>query len=840
MDSPRTSSSGSSLPTRSESSRSKSLRSSSSSVSRPRPPPPRVRGERDSGESTLPDVQQKLLAHLMPREHHGSRGLRTALAITTERLESETRRADDAERRVAEVLRKLRLQHEATMFAQAEVSRAKEELTLYKFRLDEAQREILRANEAISDLQEQKDLAEAEAARARSTARKFREQQLIARAREEGRQEGFHEGFSRGTNIGFDEAAAADSSRDRRYGVPTIEEVPEEGEPRAPRYRAGTPGPTELRVRAPAPEYYNRAPAALTVPSERSPPPAVPPPRRPPSRSTLSRASQRNHVPDVAHHAPTLPVPTLVTPLNVPSPSHSRADTPIDMPVAHPAPRSLDDGEGEVPPPVPIHERAPSPAHPPVDVPPDGWIPLATGPNQAIFLPPPHELSRPVTPVSPTPPPPPMLQSAEPPQPVASSSAVPPPPQLISRDYAEIPVEGIPLTRSSASTRPMSPQSKASTTISQFDITNAPPRAQIRVSTSGRAPREDRQVSSPRGPRPRDDLPFIARSRAQEDSRGSQYSERSEREKGRSAMNPLEKLFKKRFLDKSQKESPPITPPVVPAIRIEAPSTPSTPHSSIMTTGTHPAFLSPELAAQQIAPLAPQDNIIIMRTEIPGYYPTISVDQPFVPPRPESIPADQEIPPPSGQFPRGFVPLTPPQAPSTLVANPIPVPSNTPVPVPPPSNPIPVPSNTPVPIPPPSNPLPVPMKEVVPIPTPHVYHTTLLPIPENGPIPVPVPSSQRGARTSTGSPRAALYDEAPIPAGVVYPEPPSRRVGSASGSGSGSGTGTPASSLSPKSQRGRLRRLDMRSPGANLSPLPMQFQFFAPLKSDTTSESMAL
>ena len=221
-----------------------------------------------------------------------------------------------------------------------------------------------------------------------------------------------------------------------------------------------------------------------------------------------------------------------------------------------------------------------------------------------------------------------------------------------------------------------------------------------------------------------------------------------------------------------------------------------------------------------------------MRTEIPGYYPTITLDQPFVPPRPDSIPAEYGIPPPGDQFPHGFIPLTPPRASSSLVANPIPVPSNTPVPVPPPSNPIPVPSNTPVPIPPPSNPLPVPMKEVVPIPTPHARRG-LLPIPENPSSPVPVP--QRGVRSSTGSPRAARYDEAPIPAGVVYPEPPSRRVGS--GSGSGSGTGTPASSLSPKSRRGRV---DMRSPGANLSPLPMQFQFFAPLKSDTTSESFRL
>ena len=207
-------------------------------------------------------------------------------------------------------------------------------------------------------------------------------------------------------------------------------------------------------------------------------------------RVSTSRASQRTHVPDTAHHAPTLPVPTVVTPLNLPSPSHSRADTPAGMPVAHPAPRSLD--SGSIPPPIPVRESTPSPSHPPVELPPDGWIPYASGPNEEILLPPPHELSGPLSPVieSPVLPPPPILHPANTPQPQASTSTAPPPPPGIVRDDPVIPPEGVPLTRSSAS-KPMSPQSKASTTLSQFDIISAPSKGKMRISTGGRAPGED-------------------------------------------------------------------------------------------------------------------------------------------------------------------------------------------------------------------------------------------------------------------------------------------------------------------------------------------------------------
>ena len=206
----------------------------------------------------------------------------------TDRMQSEKARAEDAERRIIEVLRKLRAAHEATMLAQAEASRAKEELTLYKYRLEDAQREIIRAQELVNELEQQKLEAEAEAARARSTARRYREQQLIARAREEGRHEGFQEGFSRGKDMGFEEAAEIEEPRERRYGMTTVEEVPdEEAQPRIPQYRSRTPGPAEIRVRTPAPEYRSQTPGPSTLSAGRVTPPAQP--RRPPSRCVFCR-----------------------------------------------------------------------------------------------------------------------------------------------------------------------------------------------------------------------------------------------------------------------------------------------------------------------------------------------------------------------------------------------------------------------------------------------------------------------------------------------------------------------------------------------------------------------
>ncbi|KAI0672122.1 hypothetical protein C8Q78DRAFT_1068743 [Trametes maxima] len=757
MDTFRSSSrSSGSLHSRSDTNPSKSLPSSGSGSSSPIP---RIRGERDY-DSLRSGAPSKPLSRLLSRDHHDTRSLRTLLA-TVERLESETRRADEAERRILEVFRKLRAAHEATMLAQADAARAREELTLYKYRLEDAQREITRAQEIINELEQERNAALDQAAHARKTARQYREEQLMARAREEGRQEGFQEGYYRGKGVGYQEAVVdtedAELVSDRRFQKRPVlvEEVEdEEGEIAPSRYRAGTPAPNfrsrtpapDIRVNTPGPEKRTRTPGPSSVTW------------RPPSRATQSRAGQKEqqHVSDAAHFAPTLPVPTLTTPVNVPSPSHSRAESVVPMPVADPPPPL---SEGDVPPPIPISEPQPSPVHPPMIIPPDNWIPYEDA-NGQIALPPPHELSRPVSPAfTPPPPPAPVLQTSTP-----QESHLHPRNYIYANPNAS---QSGTMSRSN-SNRPLSPLSKASTSISQFEL----------VAPRGKA----------RAARGREDMP------EPQNVAGSSNVEPS-------PITPLENEFRRR---KEYRRGNPSKDSVkVPDIVVESPSTPSTSRASSKSRTTHPSFLSPE---SNPPPLPPQDDIVVMRMEIPGYRPTV----PSGLYRPPQLSDDEEspvIPPlPEGQFPPGFVPLTPPIRPMSASDRPLPIPSDQPLPIPQ-RSPLPIPQSNPLPIPSPANgPLPIP-------------HHNPLPVPRKDP-PLPVPH-----RSASGTPGRQWYAEAPVPAGLVYPSPSSRRARTP---GPGPSVSSPPSSL-------RRGFRDLRSPGERLSPLPLQF--FAPLRSETNAST---
>ncbi|KAI0751118.1 hypothetical protein C8Q80DRAFT_1230311 [Daedaleopsis nitida] len=124
--------------------------------------------------------------------------LRKLLRAALERLDGETRRAQEAERRALELAQRFKIVNEARVSAQQEIERVHSELRMYKVQLDNAQREILRGSDLLKDLESQRDTAEASAARARSTARRLKEEQLMTRAREEGRKEGYTEGLKRG------------------------------------------------------------------------------------------------------------------------------------------------------------------------------------------------------------------------------------------------------------------------------------------------------------------------------------------------------------------------------------------------------------------------------------------------------------------------------------------------------------------------------------------------------------------------------------------------------------------------------------------------------------------
>ncbi|KAL4247068.1 hypothetical protein ABKN59_001377 [Abortiporus biennis] len=128
-----------------------------------------------------------------------SRGI---LRATLAKLDAETHRAQEAERRALEIAERFRVVNEARLTAQTELDRTKHELSLYKIQYTNAQQEIHRGQEILKDLEAQRDDAEASAARARTTARRLKEEQLMSFAREEGRKQGFEEGMRRGFEEG--------------------------------------------------------------------------------------------------------------------------------------------------------------------------------------------------------------------------------------------------------------------------------------------------------------------------------------------------------------------------------------------------------------------------------------------------------------------------------------------------------------------------------------------------------------------------------------------------------------------------------------------------------------
>lgn len=151
--------------------------------------------------------------------------IRTLLILTNDRLDSETRRADQAEQRAVDALHRLRSAHEATALAQMDTTRAKQEVHLFQMRLDQADREIKRAQELVDQLEQARKEAEEEAARARSVARKCREQLLSSKAREEGRKEGYAEGLARGRALALSELGEGVSRKRSTSSRPPLRAV---------------------------------------------------------------------------------------------------------------------------------------------------------------------------------------------------------------------------------------------------------------------------------------------------------------------------------------------------------------------------------------------------------------------------------------------------------------------------------------------------------------------------------------------------------------------------------------------------------------------------------------
>lgn len=190
---------------------------------------------RRSGRDGYRNNTRHELAKFLFKEELEVRKTRELLDVALERLDRESRRAQEAEKRALEVAERFRVVNEARLIAQQEASRLNEELNLYKLELTHARDEIERNSEVFKSLEAQRDDAEASAARARSTARKLREEQIKTRAREEGRLQGFKEGTKRGYEQGklaaysrrrMRDGEASGPEDDNDDGPPIVDDIP--------------------------------------------------------------------------------------------------------------------------------------------------------------------------------------------------------------------------------------------------------------------------------------------------------------------------------------------------------------------------------------------------------------------------------------------------------------------------------------------------------------------------------------------------------------------------------------------------------------------------------------
>ncbi|KAJ7084630.1 hypothetical protein B0H15DRAFT_387306 [Mycena belliarum] len=328
------------------------------------------------------------------RSKSRSRSASSLLVLAAERLGQETNRANALDSRCAEVLAHLRTIVEDRDQLRRSLAKVTEELSLYKLQLDVAQNEIFRAQKIVEGVDKARVEAEEQAAKDRSLARQLVSERAVWVAREEGRNEGFEEGLREGRR------QALESSRRRVDGY--TDTVYEDGDEDPETYEASQ-RPRSASPRSLSPSLRPRSPSSRA----RSPPLA----RRDwssPSRSVHST------LPDAASYTSTQPGPrTPPAPSSELPSTQSHQETTSHPPPAQyrnqsPSPQSsrpLPRAPPRSPEPIDIlpdrntsraRTASMSISRPPAPLPPDGFIPTV-GADSVISLPPPHELSRPVS-----------------------------------------------------------------------------------------------------------------------------------------------------------------------------------------------------------------------------------------------------------------------------------------------------------------------------------------------------------------------------------------------------------------------------------------------------------
>ncbi|KAF9226946.1 hypothetical protein BS17DRAFT_516261 [Gyrodon lividus] len=419
----------------------------------PRGPGVKFRHERERAHSA---ASPRDLLRLLVNEEYESKQTRKVLYTAFDRLEHETKRADAAEARIEGAIERAKAINDARLGAQQEAIRAQEELRLYKLQLHNAQMEISRAQEVLKAIEAQRDEAETAAADARSRARRLNEERLIELAREQGRRLGFEEGIRRGRTMGYGEGHSAGLD----YGRSEMREVAAtaldrlfEGDGDTEEQGGIPENPTPVpppSVSRPAPEVHR---VGTSVPSSLENYQHSSRSRRD-SSGSVSRASTLRRVPDpVIVPATTVVESRIVPPPGITTPI-STAASQMSRPQQQPQPWPAPSTEPPFSRPTSVQNSAPSVRQAEINIPPDGYIPVADG-NHNISLPPPHELHRNIP--SPTP---------------SQQTTGPPPERVRSRDY--IYDNYPPPRRGSPDDSLASTKQSATSTISQLEIVGLP------------------------------------------------------------------------------------------------------------------------------------------------------------------------------------------------------------------------------------------------------------------------------------------------------------------------------------------------------------------------------
>ncbi|KAK7472991.1 hypothetical protein VKT23_001095 [Stygiomarasmius scandens] len=366
---------------------------------------------RRSSSTTLKQEKKDLnsTAALLALERDDNRQLRKLLEELRRDLTGWIRRAEAAESDVVEVTSRLIKINQERIDALHEVARLQQQVEVYKVYLNAAKAEIRKAQTVIDQIDIRAKDAE-ESAKSYKKAKRKLSQDLLAR---EWKDEGIKEGFIQGMERARAEVEAFETLREENSEPPVIpssrntrdSSVPEEDDSYL--YQDDTTS----RRHSSTTDFttYTRPETPVNV----APPP--PPPHRP-----------------IGHP------PAPVVPHN---------EEPHPIPVPPPTTHHLNSGDIH---PTIIHNVPHSPRHPPVHIPPDGFIPILDEQSR-IVLPPSHELS----------PAPPITSPLPPFVPLHDTKIVPPPGEYtvnMTRGYRQ----------------PASPESN-STTISQFEMVNDPP-----------------------------------------------------------------------------------------------------------------------------------------------------------------------------------------------------------------------------------------------------------------------------------------------------------------------------------------------------------------------------